>query len=191
MLYLHWQECKPSQGIPGPLTRFLKECRATAEQRTEEEDIRTVPSTIPPYKPGQDLSGAKFGDLSGEDIRKMCNVVYDEIVKWRKNLFLLPSGATGKQFIVEMCKYLNMFQVSSSSMEVSALQIVMIMPALLLQKPSKHSKAKDHTEALKRRLQLWEQGKLDELLREGKAIYSHVSKSQHTSLVIQRKYLFS
>ena len=71
--------------------------------------------------------------------------------------------------------------VSSSSMEVSALQIVMIMPALLLQKPSKHSKAKDHTEALKRRLQLWEQGKLDELLREGKAIQSHLQKSAHKS----------
>ena len=35
---------------------------------------------------------------------------------------------------------------------------IMVMPSILLQKPSKTSKAKDHTEALERRLQLWRQG---------------------------------
>ena len=42
----------------------------------------------------------------------------------------------------------------------------MIMPALLLQKPSPKSKSKDHADALKRRLHLWEKGDFLELLQE-------------------------
>ena len=51
-----------------------------------------------------------------------------------------------------------------------AIKMVMIMPALLLQKPTSKSSAKQHTEYLKKRLSLWKEGNFDELLREGKAI---------------------
>ena len=44
------------------------------------------------------------------------------------------------------------------------------MPSLLLQKPSKDSKTKDHTKALERRLQLSTDVHLAELLKEGKTI---------------------
>ena len=40
------------------------------------------------------------------------------------------------------------------------------MPALLLQKPSKTSKTKDHLKALERRLRLWEEGNITELVNE-------------------------
>ena len=46
------------------------------------------------------------------------------------------------------------------------------MPSLLLQKPRKDSKAKDHTKALERRLKLWTDGNLAEFLKEGKTIQS-------------------
>ena len=55
----------------------------------------------------------------------------------------------------------------------------MIMPSLLLQKPSKMSKAKEHTEVLKRRLVLWQAGKLEELLREGQEIQRRMGKGKH------------
>ena len=48
----------------------------------------------------------------------------------------------------------------------------MIMTSLLLQKPSKDSKTKYHTKALERRLQLWTDGHLAELLTEGETIQS-------------------
>ena len=41
------------------------------------------------------------------------------------------------------------------------------MPNLLLQKPSKKSKSKDHTLALQRRMKLWESGEFAELVFEG------------------------
>ena len=42
----------------------------------------------------------------------------------------------------------------------------MIMPALLLQKPSTNSNSRDHQEALKRRLALWQKGDMCQLLKE-------------------------
>ena len=46
----------------------------------------------------------------------------------------------------------------------------MILPTLLLQKPSARSKAKDHTNALDRRLEAWKKGEIDELIREVRVI---------------------
>jgi len=44
------------------------------------------------------------------------------------------------------------------------------MASLLLQKPSKTSKAKDYVNALERRLQLWKERQINELIREGETI---------------------
>ena len=49
-----------------------------------------------------------------------------------------------------------------------------IMPSLLLQKPSKTSKAKDHLKALGRRTDLWSNGKINELLFEDETIQSRL-----------------
>ena len=48
----------------------------------------------------------------------------------------------------------------------------MIMPSPLLQKPSKDSKTKAHTKALERRLRLWTDEHLAEILKEGETIQS-------------------
>ena len=53
----------------------------------------------------------------------------------------------------------------------------MIMPALLLQKPSKVSKSKDHTAALKRRLAIWQRGDFLELLHESETIQKRMKAS--------------
>ena len=54
------------------------------------------------------------------------------------------------------------------------------MPALLLQKPKYNSKARDHTDCLKRRLVLWENGQFDTLMSECRAIQTSI-KSNRTS----------
>jgi len=53
-----------------------------------------------------------------------------------------------------------------------------VLLAIGLQKPSARSKAKDHKECLKRRLALWQEGKIDELIREGRAIQQRLSKGK-------------
>ena len=92
-----------------------------------------------------------------------------EIVFWKKNLFMLPTGSIGKRYVREISRLMNAWQEDSPLKNI-AFKAIHIMPNMLLQKPSKKSKAREHTEALKRRLELWEQGNIEELFREAKAI---------------------
>ena len=75
------------------------------------------------------------------------NEIYEEIVTFRRNLFKLPTGKSGKIFIGELTFWLHQFNISSKLNSV-ALKIFMIFPTLMLQKPSTRSKAKDHSECL-------------------------------------------
>ena len=52
----------------------------------------------------------------------------------------------------------------------------MIMPALLLQKPSLNSKTKKNSETSKRRLHLCKNGQIDQLMFEGKTIEENTAK---------------
>ena len=54
---------------------------------------------------------------------------------------MIPSGTSGKEFVLEMARLFTSF-AERSSLEPIALQTVMTMPALLLQKPHSRSKAK-------------------------------------------------
>ena len=54
----------------------------------------------------------------------------------------------------------------------------MILPALLLQQPSKTSKAKDHSSKLEIRFQLWKDGNILDLLREGRTILERLQNSK-------------
>ena len=57
----------------------------------------------------------------------------------------------------------------------------MIMPSLLLQKPSRNSKSKENNESLTRRLQLWKNGVLISLLKEDETVQSKLSSSDSKS----------
>ena len=55
------------------------------------------------------------------------------------------------------------------------------MPGLLLQNPSFKATSKEHALCLARRLQLWEQGNFDELLRECRTIQSTLNATRKVS----------
>ena len=57
------------------------------------------------------------------------------------------------------------------------------MPALLLQKPSQSSKSKDHNAALEKRLKLWEERKIEELLCEGQTIQGRLTSPDRTMTI--------
>ena len=83
-------------------------------------------------------------------------------------MFMVPSGGGGKKFIKEITRLINLW-TDDSPLENIALKAIHVLPALLLQKSIKNSKAKDHVAALERRLELWENGNI-ELLNEGQSI---------------------
>ena len=56
----------------------------------------------------------------------------------------------------------------------------MILPSLMLQKPSSKSKAKDHSNCLTRRLALWRNGEIELILRETKQIQKNFTSSKKT-----------
>ena len=108
------------------------------------------------------------------DLHQILNATYDEILLWRKIVFKLPTGGAGKKFIAEITSLINMWNSESMEMKDVALKAVMVMPALLLQKPSFKSKCKQHSECLQRRLNLWKLEDFNGLLKECRAIQSRL-----------------
>ena len=84
-----------------------------------------------------------WGEYSGADLVNVINNVYSETVKWRINLFMVPSGVVGESFISEVIRLISLFN-SGSKFEPVALTMLMTMFPLLLQKPSAKSKVKTH-----------------------------------------------
>jgi len=78
--------------------------------------------------------------------------------------------------VSELARLFKAF-ATSSALESIALKAATLMPILLLQKPARKSKAKDHITCLERRLSTWLQGDLNELMREGRTIQQRIPKS--------------
>ena len=70
--------------------------------------------------------------------------------------------------------------IDDTALKPIALKSVMVMPALLLQKPSSKSKSKDHLSALSRRIRSWEKGDIQVLLEEGETIQQFLKSSNKT-----------
>lgn len=83
---------------------------------------------------------------------------YNEIVTWRKNVFLVPYGKTGKEFIDQVTSHINDWNSNSDQQHIS-LKAAFVLLAVALQKPSPKSKTKDHQDFLSKRLALWKEGK--------------------------------
>ena len=94
------------------------------------------------------------------------------MVHWRRNLFQVPSGVAGKAFVSELARLFQAY-ADSSSIECKATTVIQI---LLLQKPSRTSKSKDHVIHLQRRMELWHDGDIQALLDEGKCIQKRLGK---------------
>ena len=147
---------------------------------------------FPSFVKTADPTPATWGLLKGPFIKETFGNAYDEIIKWKKNLFKVPSGAQGKAYVKATSKVIN-YYVNNSPLQNVAMTALMVMPALLLQKPSKRSKTKDHVRHLEDRLKLWEKGDIKGLIKEGKAIQKRITSSkftpQHTHKVFSKLML--
>ena len=124
-----------------------------------------LPSSIPMTPPVFTWSDS----MNREDFIQVVSAAYDEIKHWRRNLFLTPSGKAGKMFFSELARLFRAYG-EGSALEFIALKAVMIMPALLLQKPHCSSKASEHATCLQCRLISWKEGDIDTLICEGRTI---------------------
>ena len=116
----------------------------------------------------------------------LCIVCYDEVIHWRKVLFKLPSGKSGRAFVSEVCHLYNAY-VNGSALECVAMKAVMIMPVLLLQRPHHRSKNHESIAHLIRRLAAWCSGDIDTLVQEGRVLqgnlklrFTHTHRTEDT-----------
>ena len=124
----------------------------------------SIQVTLPDLKPDTNINEAKLGVQIGDQILSGVRLAYEEIVQWKRNLFKLPTGSAGRDFLEEMIIVFNMFN-SSSAMKSAAITMVIIMLPLL-QKPPKSCKGKDHKVYLEKRLTLWKEDEIQELIRK-------------------------
>ena len=115
-----------------------------------------------------------WGSHTKDDIFQIINAAYEEVVFWRKNVFMLPIGQAGKSFIKEMTKMIEMWNNDGNLKDI-CLKAAMVMPALLLQKPTFKSKSKEHSACLTRRMKLWLEGDFDSLMKESRTIQNVLS----------------
>ena len=136
-----------------------------------------IKPNLPTYRKTCITPNTSYNNVSGEYFSHSIDKIYNESVKWKRNLFQTPTGQQGKSFTKLLTEWLTHYNQDTTFQGI-ALKTFMILPCIMLQKPAKTSKAKEHTQALARRLQLWNEGKLDELLRECTIIQQKLSSSK-------------
>ena len=98
---------------------------------------------------------------------------YGQVVCWQRNLFMTPSGSTGKRFVNIIADFINTF-ASGGPAACVAWECVAVASHLLLQRPEPHSRSKENTEHLQRRMDMWAAGDLQPLLEESRCVQAHL-----------------
>jgi hypothetical protein len=138
-------------------------------------------ASLPDFNQTSENSNIVWNEALEQDISTALSSAYMEIVHWKPNLFMVPSGIQGKAFVNELARMFNAF-ANESALESIAITAAMSMPALLLQKPHVKSKTKDHICCLRRRLELWKHGQITDLLNESRTIQARLQSK------VNRKY---
>ena len=131
----HQRHCKIIQHSIHNQTLPSEENEISTNQSLNQHENEIQPEYFAKYR---------WGNVDEKTFEKNLHFVYEKIVYWRKNLFLLPTGkAAGKRYIDETTRLLSAW-VEDSIIKDVAFKAIMVMPSLLFQKPSKKSKSKDH-----------------------------------------------
>ena len=121
-----------------------------------------------------------WGSMDSQSFCHALEATYQEVVHWRSNCFKIPNGNVIKKFVLELAR---LFRAAGegSALEGIALKAAFTLCSLVLQKSSQSSKSKDHISCIERRLKLWMDGNLNDLVLEGRAIQQRLSNKQPRS----------
>ena len=126
----------------------------------------------------------QWGDYDGHVFEKKLNVIYDIVVYWKKNLLMFLAGRAEKNYIDKITLLLNAW-IQDPAMKHITLKVIMVMPSLILQKPSPRSKVNDHSEALRQKMILWQSGDLLQLLKEAETFQEGLKDSTKPKSIAQ------
>ena len=135
------------------------------------------------------LSGdACWTDHTPSELFDVFESLSEATAAWIPNLFTVPSSKAGKAFVEELTRLITGFNHKPDA-EIYSLSAAILAPTLLLQKPSKASKDKEHSEILLRRLEMWKRGEFNALLREGKAVQRPLKPSTPSKEHCEKRFV--
>ena len=129
------------------LNQHLRSCKQTirskyelAKERHEciETSTNTTGSTTTSSAPQKSYT---WGNCPSLVFEANVSIVYEQIVYWKKNLFLLPLGKAGKQYIDETTKLMNEW-LQESPLKDIAFKTIMIIPNPSCGNPQRNQKLK-------------------------------------------------
>ena len=173
------RDFKPLSSLPTPSSSLaLSTSHSSLTTPAIEPDIESKCGDLPLFA-AMSSPVFKWGPRDAADFIKDIDHAYEITTKWRKNIFKLPSGQSGKQFTQALSRLFVAYG-ERSPIECIALKAAAVITPLLLQQPSGKPTYKDNVNHLTRRLVLWDDGKIRELLKEGTTIQAQLTASTKT-----------
>ena len=139
----------PNNAPQGSVDSLIQQPSSSATIQPSNVICQPVTATVPRRPlPDQQALNFRWGEHSGEAILDVINSSYEEVIHWKPNLLLVPFGSAGTSFVKEVAHLFQAF-ADKSSLERVSMKAITLIQTLLLQKPSKKSKTKDHISHLK------------------------------------------
>ena len=133
---------------------------------------------VQPAKNPDEHINISWGEMTGlGEVQIAVQGIHSKITTWQKNIFELPRGKAGKDFIAETTRLWQLFN-NKTLWEPVAIHLLIIFLPLMLQKPSIRSKSKDHRRYLEKRLQMWKDGELEALMAEAEEVQRRLCASK-------------
>ena len=98
---------------------------------------------------------------------------YEEVVQWRRNLYIVPYGSAGQAFVEELAHIIEQF-VDGGERQADSWKSVTVACQLLLQRPRHEDTNSTASHHLRRRLAAWHSNDFMTLLEEGRCIQAHL-----------------
>ena len=109
------------------LLQHLKFCSKKKQNEFDNVSSELIVSLNEPVV-NNHTANFKWNDVDGLMFENLLNDIYGKIVYWRKNLFLLPTGAAGKKYIRELARLLQAW-VDDSPLKDISMVAIHVMPA--------------------------------------------------------------
>ena len=126
----HLRSCKQNIGSKYELAKERHECIETSTNTTGSTTTSSAPR-----------KSYTWGNYPSHVFEVNVSTAYEQIVYWKKNLFLLPSGKAGKQYIDETTKLMNEWFQESPLKDVT-FKAIMTMSNPSCRNPQRNQKLK-------------------------------------------------
>ena len=98
-----------------------------------------IKENLPMYEEINETPTKSYNGITGASLTQIINGIYEASVKWHKNLFQVPSGQDGRNYVKLMASWINQFNTGTCFRGI-ALKVLVVLPNLMLQKPSAKAK---------------------------------------------------